>query len=108
MTPVGRWLTQRLRSRNQSFFRRIDPHNQMGQSLCQRAEAITVKKGGRYASTEGKLARWIRAHARTSRLRWEVDAAENLRGSILLHPLLRSRMVRDPTVRERSCFSRCL
>jgi len=50
-----------------------------------------------------KPARDIHTHTWMPRLRWEADTVENLRESIILHPLLRSRMVWDSTVREHGC-----
>jgi len=80
--------------------------SQMGQNLCQRVDAITEER--RTSMEEKPVGRGIRTHTQTSRLRWEVDAVENLREPIFLHPLLRSRMVESPTVREHGYFGRCL
>ena len=87
------------------FFRRINLPTRMGRNLCQRVETITAKKGKRHASMEGKPARENRTHTWTSRLWWGVDVAKNLRGSILLLPLLRSRVVGRLTVREHGRLS---
>ena len=89
------------------FFRRVDSPSQMGQNLCQRVEAITIR-GGMQTMMEGKAARGIRTLTRASRFRLEVDQGANLKVPTLPHPLLRSRMVGCSTVRELGYFGRCL